>query len=137
MKIAVLGCGVMGGAFARLFSKEGHSLILCDHHVRKAKELAEELKARFEPSVEVAAQEGDVILLAIKPKDIKDLASGLGSLDERLVISIVAGATTHFLKEHFKGGVHVRCMPNLALLHGEAVMALVEDRDFSMQTVAG
>ena len=42
MRIAIIGCGVMGSAFAKHFARK-HTLALCDHHHKYAAALAKEI----------------------------------------------------------------------------------------------
>lgn len=135
MKIAVIGCGVMGSAFARHWAKE-HSVILCDHHFEKAKALAKEIGGTAVESVKDAASETDVILLAIKPKDLalasEEIHSAMTS--KKILISILAGASVAALKRHFPVGTVVRTMPNLGFTAGSGVIGVVTDEDFSSET---
>lgn len=124
MKIAIIGCGVMGSAFARHFAKKGHELVLCDHLVAKGEALAKELKAKFQAAPNEAVKGTEVVLLAIKPKDLGKIKEGL---DGKIVISILAGTALEKLKEKFPKATIVRAMPNLAITCGEAVTALVGD----------
>lgn len=124
MKIAILGCGVMGSSFARRFS--GHELVLCDHNEEKTRALADEIKGTFVANIQEAIQGADVILLAIKPKDLDPIAIEMGELQGQIVFSILAGVDCKHLEHLFPDSTVVRGMPNLALIHGESVIALVE-----------
>ena len=127
MKITILGCGVMGSAFARKWVGAGHSLALCDHDIEKGKALAQEVRGNFFPEVEKAVQKGEIILLAIKPKDLKNISLEMGNLKDKIVISILAGTSLEKLKKHFPDATLIRCMPNLALSFGEALIAVVKE----------
>ena len=135
MKIAVIGCGVMGSAFARQFSLHKHRLVLCDHHAEMGKKLAEELDGVFEPNVKAAIKEVEIILLAVKPKDVKAISLEMGPLKDQILVSIVAGASQEFLRHAFPQGTLIRSMPNLALLHGESVIAVVQEPSLSAEVV--
>lgn len=125
MKIAVIGCGVMGSSFARQFAKKGHELFLCDHDVVKGQALAEELGAKFFGSPNDAVKGADLVLLAIKPKDLQKIQE---RLEGKILLSILAGTSLHRLKEQFPKAKVVRAMPNLALTQGEAVIALAGEK---------
>lgn len=128
MKVTILGCGVMGSAFARQFSKKKEiSIILCDRNRSEGENLAKEIGAKFVFSPLDAAAEGEIILLAIKPKDLKGLAESLKELQGKILLSILAGVSTKTLVSSFPRLHIVRAMPNLALIHGESVIALVDD----------
>lgn len=134
MKIAILGTGVMGSAFARQLAKKGHHLLLCDHHEEKAKELAEEIGGEFIQDPKSAATEAELVFLAIKPKDLDTLAKELGDLKGKILFSILAGISVSDLKKRFAHMEIVRSMPNLALIHGEAVIGLVDHPELKEAT---
>ncbi len=119
MQIAVIGCGVMGSALARHFSKS-HSVILCDRNSSKSE----------------AVQKADVIVLAVKPKDLKTLVKEIGSLFQphQIVISILAGTPVALLRDYFPKPILVRAMPNLPLICGEGVVGLAKTAELSLET---
>ena len=78
MKIAIIGCGVMGSAFARQFAGKGYAVILSDRNLDKGERLAKEIGGKYEPSPNKDAKQADILLLAIKPKDFKAFALTLG-----------------------------------------------------------
>lgn len=132
MKIAIIGVGVMGTAFANAFTQEGHDVVLCDRNPEKGKALAKVAEFVKEPSA--AVMSADIVLIAIKPKDLKDLAKELGDLKGKIVLSILAGVTVSSLTEYFPGAQIVRSMPNLALTCNESVIALVEENSLTEET---
>lgn len=129
MKIAVIGCGVMGTAFARHFAKMKQALILCDHDQEKAQKLAKELKGSFQKDPGKAIEQADVVLLAIKPKDFASFAKSAAPhfKNEKILISIVTGPTVDTLRRNFPKAAIVRTMPNLALAYGQGVIGVVDD----------
>lgn len=127
MKVTVIGCGVMGSAFARQFASKGHLLRLCDRNVEKGTHLAIELSAEFIKNPADAAKDADVVLLGIKPKDFEELAGNLGKTGDQIILSMLMGVSLETLKEHFPKSLPIRCMPNLALKYGQSVIALVKD----------
>lgn len=128
MHIVVIGCGVMGNAFARHFAKE-HSVFLCDKDEQKSQILAKEIGAQGGQIADLKGKKIDVVLLAIKPKDLKSAAQELGPVlrKKTLLISILAGTTSSLLRTHFPTSQIVRCMPNLGLVAQQGVIGLVDD----------
>jgi len=135
MKVAVVGCGVMGSAFARHFAKK-HSVLLHDRDPMKAQSLAKEIGTAFEENLTNCLQHADVILLAIKPKDLSSIAKAASSSlsDNKILISILAGTPIALLRKHFPTGAIVRSMPNLALAYGQGVVGLAESAHLSLET---
>jgi len=132
MKIAIIGVGVMGKAFAEAFAKAGHDVVLCDRNPEKGKALAK--IARFEENPKSAVASADIVLIAIKPKDLEKLAEKIQGLEGKTVLSILAGVSVSTLMGYFPGAQIVRSMPNLALTCSESVIALVEDKSLDAET---
>jgi pyrroline-5-carboxylate reductase len=134
MKIAVLGCGVMGSAFAKHFAKK-HSVIICDRDETKAIAFAKEIGAVFQEKMDVAVKEADVVLLAVKPKDLLEIAKVTASSfsKAKILISILAGVPVSVLRKNFPAASIVRTMPNLALTCGQGVIGLAEDVHLSLE----
>ena len=128
MKIAIIGCGVMGSALARHFSKE-HAVILCDQGHEKSAILAKELGAEVYARHTDAIEKADVVVLAVKPKNLDNVSQTTrpAFTKEKLILSVLAGTPLSLLRNHFPRGVIVRMMPNLALICGEGVIGLVND----------
>ncbi|MBS0650775.1 MAG: pyrroline-5-carboxylate reductase [Verrucomicrobia bacterium] len=128
MKIAVIGCGIMGTAFARQFAQK-EEVILCDQDKKRIKELSSELKCRFEERLTDAVQDADGILLAVKPKDLPTVAKVVAPTlaEGKFLISILAGIPLSVLKKYFPLATLLRIMPNLALTCGKGVIGLVDD----------
>lgn len=134
MKIAVIGCGVMGSAFAKHFAKK-HSVLLYDRDQVKTRALAKEIGGSFAENLNSAIGDADLILLAIKPKDLSLLAkTGSDAFTEKkILISILAGTSISLLKRNFPKPIIVRSMPNLAFVFGQGVMGLAENGHLSLQ----
>lgn len=134
MDIAILGCGVMGRAFAEKLLEGGHRLTLCDRDSRKGKELASAVGGSFALDPKEAISSAELILLAIKPKDLEEMVAQLGTLKGQILFSILTSTSVSELKSHFPGGQVLRGMPNLALIHGESVIALVDEPALDEET---
>ncbi|MBY0529830.1 MAG: pyrroline-5-carboxylate reductase [Rhabdochlamydiaceae bacterium] len=134
MKIAVIGCGVMGGAFARHFAKK-HPVILYDRSFEQTQNLAAECQGVVAESIEEAAKQADIILLGIKPKDLLGVAEALSEplVKDKLVISMLAGVPLSALKTHFPHSKLLRVMPNLALTCGQGVVGMVDQGQLSKE----
>lgn len=128
MRIAVIGCGVMGTAFARHFAKK-EELYLYDLDQERAKTLAKELKAKACGSEKEAAASADLIFLAMKPADLSGVIKSLNGLltKNQLVVSILAGTPLETLKKGFPHSPVLRMIPNLAITCEAGVLGLVED----------
>jgi pyrroline-5-carboxylate reductase len=130
MKVAIIGAGRMGGTIVQMLKKDsgsGWSLEVCEPNQKGRDVLAKEvgLGVKFVDRVE-ALGEAEVVLLAVKPAMLRDVAGWLQSRKSSyLLISILAGVTTETLaKESGEKARVVRAMPNQALRVGEGVTAL-------------
>ncbi|MBP9841325.1 MAG: pyrroline-5-carboxylate reductase [Simkaniaceae bacterium] len=125
MKIAVIGCGAMGSAMARHFASKGFSLLLVDNKPDHARALAQEIGAEAVSEV----GEVDVVLLAVKPKDV----GSVKFKGAKLIMSVLGSTTLEELKRHFPKGERVRLMPNLPVSCGEGVVGVCHDTDLSVE----
>jgi pyrroline-5-carboxylate reductase len=149
MNVAIIGTGKMGSSLARGIASgslqavgagrqnpkgrkplrkiakgmgENAELILCGR--KGAKELARELGAR-EASAREAARKADVIIVAVKPKDVEGL---LGEIKEelhgKLLLSVAAGLPESYFRKRVPKGCRIAlAMPNLAVAHGKGATA--------------
>ncbi len=132
MKIAVIGCGVMGSAFARHFARK-HQVVLFDKQMKHVEELATECGGIAAKSLEDAAVEADVIFLGVKPHDLPLVGKALSGVmtPNKILLSILAGTSLNELHRHIGVGHLVRIMPNLALTCGQGVVGMVDDGKLS------
>ena len=117
MRIAVIGGGVMGetlaGGFLRYFTPAPDVVI-----AEKRAERAEELRTRLAVAIADpadAVRGADVVVLVVKPQDMRGLLADIGPAIEpgTVVVSIAAGITTATIEGSMQAGVHVvRAMPN-------------------------
>jgi pyrroline-5-carboxylate reductase len=127
MKIAIIGCGVIGSALARHFADE-NQVLLADHSYKKSLALAQELGAvAFESSIE-AIKKAEMVVIAIKPKDLSAFAheSAHAFKHAPMVVSVLAGTSVALLKRCFPPSVIVRIMPNLPMICGQGVIGFVK-----------
>ena len=130
MKVAMIGAGRMGGTIVQMLKKDsgsGWKLEVCEPDSKGREALSKEMGkgVKFVEKVEELG-EAEVILLAVKPAMLKDVAGWLQSRKSSyLLISILAGVTTEKLAKEAGGKAKVvRAMPNQALRVGEGVTAL-------------
>ncbi|MBS3904964.1 MAG: pyrroline-5-carboxylate reductase [Simkania sp.] len=132
MRITTIGCGTMGGALSRRLSSK-NLLTLFDRDPLKASSLATEIGAGAAPSLTKAIEGAEIVLLAIKPKDLEALAKEMlpHLAKETLVISILAGISVNTLERFFPKQPVLRIMPNLAVTCEKGIIGVVEPSDMS------
>lgn len=129
MKIAIIGCGVMGSAFAKAWAKE-HQVFLIGRDQSKLKALSLSLSAPV-VTLEEGCKAADVIMLGFKPKDLKDASSQIAPFlsSDKIVISILTGADSALLSSYLPKAKIVRTMPNLALTISQGIIGVAELQD--------
>lgn len=123
MQIAIIGCGTMGSSLAKQLAQK-NQLFLYDRHIEKARALADKGCGHASQQVQEAVQTAHVILLAIKPQNLKEAAESIKLRESQLLVSLLAGASLSILRRHFPSAQLVRMMPNLPLIHGQGVIGL-------------
>lgn len=129
MKIAIIGCGNMGMAFARAFLKfdlvKNQDFLL----VEKSAERTESLKS-FNPGVitgVIGPQIGeyDLIILSVKPQDFGSVAAQLKEVisEKQVVLSIMAGVTIEGIQNALAHKMVIRAMPNTPAMLGMGITA--------------
>jgi pyrroline-5-carboxylate reductase len=127
--IALLGVGKLGEALLSGLIRAGTpalSLIGAEKHADRAAEIVQRYGVRTASPAEAVA-EADVVLLAVKPQDMKALLAEIaGSVRSgTLVVSMAAGITSALVEEALPEGTPVvRVMTNTPVFVDEAMSAL-------------
>lgn len=129
-RVAVLGGGVMGEALVAAMLRAGvdvEDLVVSEPSAARATELARRHGVRAADSGAKVASRADVVVLAVKPKDI---ASALAEISDRLpegalVVSVAAGLPLSFYERRLPEGTPVvRVMPNTPAVVGRGASAI-------------
>jgi pyrroline-5-carboxylate reductase len=119
LSFGIIGVGKMGSALAYAL-KEDFPLILYDKFGVHG-----DLKD-YERKLEDVLSESDIVILAVKPRDIYDVLSDVADLvnsNYKLVVSCAAGIRSDFLKRYVKRWARV--MPSLTISQKEGVVAIL------------
>ena len=138
MKITFIGGGNMAVALIGGMKKQGFSAAAMQvvEPVEAARErLTDAFGVRCTPVIDAAALNCEVLMLAVKPQQMRDaLAPAAGQLREQLVISIAAGLRLPDLSRWLGGYQRlVRTMPNTPALIGAGLTALCADASVSRE----
>lgn len=130
MKLGLIGCGKMGGALLRgvekALGKTTLHIALSDVVPAAVEALRKDLKsASFAGTPQEVATESDVVILAVKPADMKALCEALSRVKgHRLYVSIAAGIKVADLEAWLGSKQRViRSMPNTPALVGVGAAA--------------
>ncbi|MBU1864353.1 MAG: pyrroline-5-carboxylate reductase [Candidatus Omnitrophica bacterium] len=142
-KIGVVGCGNMGGALIKALLShrmvKSHRLYVYDTVRGKTLPYKKKYGARIVLSFEQLLRRTDILLLAVKPQDIKDLVKGIpkSRFTATLIISILAGTTISYLTKLLGNKAKiVRCMPNLGIVVGYGMTAVCKNRNVSLRDLS-
>src|SRR6185295_7069842 len=130
-KTVVFGIGAMGGSLIKgwISSKllTSSSITAIDVDPEKCKKMAKQFKIKAVTDPTKALRGAGLILLAVKPQQMKELLSRTGSLfpKKALVVSIAAGVSTDQIEKGLPQGCPVvRVMPNTPALLGAGMAAV-------------
>ncbi|KUP06923.1 pyrroline-5-carboxylate reductase [Bacillus coahuilensis p1.1.43] len=107
---------------------------------RSNQERLEELNQNYGikalPLKDVNFNEIDVVILAMKPKDVQKAVDSLELTNNQLVLSVLAGVTTSFLEGAFKNDHPIiRVMPNTSSMMQESATAISTGQFVSVEQV--
>lgn len=122
MKIAVIGCGAMGGSIAKKLASQ-FTVNLYDPHPEKMEAIPNAIPCD-KPSK--AIQGADIVILAVKPKHLEKAAYELAPLFQgrQILVSVLGSSSLADLVHHFGEIPLVRAMPNLPVELGKGVVGL-------------
>ena len=123
MKLGLIGCGKMGGALLRGVVKAGlvkaGDITVCDKFPEAVASLQQEFaEVRVGQSPRDTFELSDVVLLAVKPQDVRPVLEGIAATSARaLLLSIAAGIPLKNLEAWLGDKSRViRAMPNTPAL---------------------
>lgn len=121
--IAIIGAGnmgssLLGGLVANQFAPE--NIYIADKHLPRLEQLKKQFNIHITTENKIAVQNADVILLAVKPQIMAEVAKEIASIVSQkkpLIISIAAGIRESALQHWLGKNIPiVRCMPNTPAL---------------------
>lgn len=127
MKIAFIGGGNMASALiAGLVKQAGTTIHVVDPNADALARLAQQYGASTSMTIDAGVEDSDVVVLAVKPQQMREVAATLAPhLEGQLVLSIAAGIRSVDLAR-WLGGYEaiVRTMPNTPALIGMGVTGM-------------
>ena len=142
-KLAILGTGRMGEALLGGLLRSQWATpdqVWCTVRTpERAKSLADEYGVRADTDSAAAAADADVVIIAVKPQNIRVLLDEIaGAVSPgQTVISVAAGVPTSTIEEILADGVPVvRVMSNVPVLVDEAMSVIAPGRHAGEEHVA-
>ncbi len=129
-----LGCGNMGGAILGGLAQSGFisaSDMIAFDISKAGQEKARLAGAAVAPTPRELAERSDIVVLAVKPQNMKEALSSMGeAVEGKCLISIAAGLTTWKLRSMTMAKCRIlRIMPNAPAMVGAGAFALCSDSD--------
>jgi pyrroline-5-carboxylate reductase len=112
MVIGFVGSGNMAAAIARGWAGEAEQMLFSDAGSGRAQALAGELGGKVAANEEIAAR-ADLVVVAVKPAKLEEVAPQLGAARE--VVSILAAVPVPRLNDAFPQARVLRVMPNVGV----------------------
>ncbi len=139
MKITIVGCGNMGLVYARAFLKyeivKSGDLLLVEKNETRKEELTKLNIGKVVVPNDPLISQSDVIILAVKPQDFKELAPELKLVlvPQVVLLSIMAGVKISYLKEQLNHSKIIRAMPNSPVEIGMGITAYSASESIEME----
>lgn len=130
LKIGFIGYGNMAQAMATGWVKEGNiqpeNISASARNYEKLQRNCEMLGIQPLKNSEEVVKQSDIVILAVKPYQIKDVVKPLKQvLNQKIVLSVAAGMTHEMLKEMLPAEVAVMgLIPNTPVSIGEGIMVV-------------
>jgi pyrroline-5-carboxylate reductase len=122
MIVGFIGSGNMAAAIARGWAGEFERMLLSDSGSGRAQELADELGGEVASNEEIARR-ADLVVLAVKPGKLDEVAPSLSAAKE--VVSVLAVVSLERLEATFPKAAHVlRVMPNVGVEVRQGVLCV-------------
>ena len=112
MDIGFVGSGSMAAAMAKGWRGETERMLFSDAGSGRAQELADELGGEVDTNAGIA-ERADLVVVAVKPAKLEQVAPELGAADE--VVSILAAVPLTRLQGAFPQARVLRVMPNVGV----------------------
>lgn len=135
MVIGFCGAGNMAAAMARGWSGVVDGMLFTDSGSGRAAELAAELGGEAVASNRELAQRADVVVLAVKPAKLDEVAAELEQAG--VVVSLLGATALERVREVFPRAEVVRVMPNLGVEVRRGVLCIAGEPDGALRSLLG
>jgi pyrroline-5-carboxylate reductase len=134
-KITIIGAGHIGRELASQFVKHKSAKPSDITVTRKDEnglaEIRKELKINTSTDNQKAVKGSDVVILAVRPQDMKGIAEELKNVIQKnqIIVSVAAGLGLGFFEKYFPKNQIFRVMPNPFLASGLGIMAYAKNKN--------
>lgn len=141
MKIAIVGCGNMGMAFAKSFIQynlvKRDDLLLIEKSTDRSETLKTENAGVVVDTIGPRISEVDLIILSVKPQDFSSVHHDLRAIirPNQLVLSIMAGIPMAQIQEKLDHLLVVRAMPNTPAVLGMGITGFTAAKEVDLASL--
>ncbi|MDQ1086682.1 MULTISPECIES: pyrroline-5-carboxylate reductase [unclassified Siphonobacter] len=141
MKLAIIGCGNMGMAFAKSFIQydlvKKEDLFLIEKSAERGEALRKEKAGVVVDTIGPRISEVDLIILAVKPQDFATVHAELKPVIRynQVVLSIMAGVSIQKIQTVLDHPLVVRAMPNTPAMLGMGMTAFAAAKEVDIQNL--
>lgn len=141
MKIAIVGCGNMGMAFAKSFLQYNlvstEDLLLIEKSADRSASLKQEKAGVVVDTISPRVGDVDLIILSVKPQDFNSVYEALRDVIQpnQMVLSIMAGIPIGQIQEKLNHKLVVRAMPNTPAMLGMGITGFTAAREVDMSSL--
>jgi len=134
--IGFIGGGNMAEAILAGLGSKAQDIAVSDIRIERLDYLKQNYKVRTFTNNKTLAQNCDTVVLAVKPQQLDSVLQELTTeIKDKLIISIVAGASLEFLVKKLGHARVIRVMPNTAALVRSAISVLSPGSDVSNRDI--
>jgi len=134
ISLSIIGAGAMGSAIATALKIKQYKLSISNRSKEKLDSLLDKIEFTPYLSTEemIDTESPAVLIIASKPKDIREVLEGIKNLKkECLIISVLAGTSIKTIEDKFPLNPIVRAMPNTPSQIGAGITALCLNQNCS------
>lgn len=137
MKLLVIGGGNMGLTYSEGMSRSAmlnrKKLMVMDLSPDTLARLRENPEFDVYDNLEECLPKADMVFIAVKPYHCVELFENMKSMvnDQQIFVSLMAGVTIDFIKDHLNISKVVRAMPNLPAKVGKGVTSFTASKAIS------
>lgn len=138
MKIAIVGCGNMGMAFAKSFLQydlvKKDNLLLIEKSAERSEALKTEKAGVVVDTIGPRVSEVDLIIVSVKPQDFNSVYDELSRVirPTQVVLSIMAGIPMAQIQERLNHKLVVRAMPNTPAMLGMGITGFTAAKEVDL-----
>ncbi|PRY45304.1 pyrroline-5-carboxylate reductase [Spirosoma oryzae] len=141
MRIAIVGCGNMGMAFAKSFLQYNlvstENLLLIEKSADRSASLKQEKAGVVVDTIGPRVGEVDLIILSVKPQDFNSVHEALRDVIQpnQMILSIMAGIPIGQIQDKLNHKLVVRAMPNTPAMLGMGITGFTAAKEVDMTSL--